>query len=192
MDTRSVNERSNGEKTQAEGCRNDADAWGAGPNLEAGGVIASAEVGAEPKDKESDSETSEQTNDFHNAHAGDCSKPVEKVQIIEATPEQALWLGIPEAPQGAEQWVGMAVKGEVVVGHICLTRSMGEVFGSNTRVFGDDPTVAARLWFAARKVCRGWGISHVNVHFTGSDGHMLKFWEDRGFEPIFVVYRGEI
>lgn len=69
---------------------------------------------------------------------------------------------------------------------------MGQVFGHNMEVKSEDPTVALRLWRAARTLAREWGATTVLVHFDRSDHPMIPFWEGRGFQPKFTVYEGEI
>jgi GNAT superfamily N-acetyltransferase len=116
-----------------------------------------------------------------------------ETEVRQATEQEATALFVADPPQGAERWVGVCVRDGQIVGQIALTLSYGEVFGHDTKVFiKDDAHIAARLWLAARRKCREWGIETVNVHFGKDDGHMLNFWASRGFEPAFVVYRGRI
>lgn len=97
------------------------------------------------------------------------------------------------ASAGVDAWGAVAVEDGSIVGHIALSRALGEVFGHDTKYWGSDKTGAAALWFKARAKAREWGAVAVNVHMTkDTDMEIVNFWTRLGFEPTMTIYRGEI
>jgi hypothetical protein len=96
--------------------------------------------------------------------------------------------------EGYETWAVVLEAEGGILGHICLSRALGQVFGHDTRYWGKDPRGAAMLWFAARRVVRSWGAGSVLIHEEEGkeDPELMKFWERLGFKKIMTIYRGEI
>lgn len=111
--------------------------------------------------------------------------------VREATPAEAV--AIHQPVDGYETWVAILEDEGEPVGHLCLSRSMGQVFGHDTEVKSDDAHAAIRLWRFARAKAKEWGAEAVAVHFDDDTPDRIRqFWKDRGFEKVMEVYRGEI
>jgi len=94
------------------------------------------------------------------------------------------------------QTEGMTVRAWVtdedgITGHIALSEGLGQVFGHDTRYWGEDKTGAARLWLRARREAKEMGHNSVIVHCPPGDP-MTPFWLKHGFVPVCVILRGDI
>lgn len=112
-------------------------------------------------------------------------------EVRAATPEEASAIGASHA-EGYERWVAVLIEDEEIRGHICLSRAFGQVLGHDTKSWASDRFGALKLWRAARRKAREWGVSEVLVHFEQENDPMLEFWISRGFKPACVVYKGAI
>lgn len=97
------------------------------------------------------------------------------------------------APAGLDAWGAVAIEDGDLVGHIALSRALGQVFGHDTKFWGQDKSGAAALWFKARAKAREWGAEAVNIHVTDeTEMEIVNFWQRMGFKPVMTVLRGEI
>lgn len=96
-------------------------------------------------------------------------------------------------PDGYETWTAVLEADGEIRGHIRLSRALGEVFGHDTKHWGEDPTGLLRLWRAGKAKAKQWGADAVILHFEpGEDPGLIDFWERRGFVKTMTIYRGEI
>ena len=113
-------------------------------------------------------------------------------KIREATAAELESLNLPSPVPNAERWTFVLIEDDEIRGHLCISSAIGQYFGHDTKVWAKSELGASRLWLHARSFLRDKGVTSVNVHIGLHDGHIMRLWEKQGFEPIFLVMRGEI
>ena len=93
---------------------------------------------------------------------------------------------------GYETW-GLVVDEGEITGHLFVSIQNGQAFGHNTKVWSDDATAAAKLWFTAEAKLVSLGYNKVTIHFDkDTDPRVKSAWIRRGATPIMEIYEVQL
>lgn len=109
---------------------------------------------------------------------------------VRVATEEELRQVLPEGLPGYETWAAVALEDEQCVGHVCLSRALGQVIGHSWAFWGEDKHGPCRLLLAARRQLRTWRPDEqFLIHFSPTDTQTLEFWTKRGFQPTLTLYQ---